>query len=244
MVDISVVIPTYNEQDSIEKLHKKLSAVLAKITDDYEIVFIDDGSTDGTLKKMKKLKKKDGHVVVIVFKRNFGKAAGLMAGFDAVRGDIVFTMDADLQDDPKEIPRFLKKLDKGYDLVSGWKFKRHDPVHKTLPSKFFNGLTRVLTGVKIHDNNCGYKAYRKKVVKKIRIHKGGHRFIPPLAQAKGFKVGEIKVTHHPRTTGKSKYGWTRLFKGGMDLLKVKLIIMGLKKEPKKGEKLYVMKKVE
>lgn len=193
----------------------------------YEIIFVDDGSTDGTFKEINAIG--DNRVRIVRLQRNYGKAAALSCGFNKSRGRIVITMDGDLQDDPKEIPRFLEKLEE-FDMVSGWKSKRYDPVSKTLPSKFFNSLTRCVTGVKINDFNCGYKGYRSDVVKNISLYGEFHRYIPVLAHWKGYTVGEIKVEHHPRIHGKSKYGMERLFKGFLDLLTVTFLML-YKKRP-------------
>jgi glycosyltransferase involved in cell wall biosynthesis len=229
-MNLSFIIPVLNEELNVEELYRRIKRV---ITDhrlgDHEIIFIDDGSTDSTFERLLGLNKTDRKVKVIRFQSNFGKAAALNAGFEAAFGDIVFTMDGDLQDNPIEIPRFINKINKGYDLVSGWKFRRHDPITKTAPSKFFNWLTNLTTGVGIHDSNCGFKAYRKKVVKNIRIYGELHRNIPALAKWKGYKVGEIKVRHLPRKHGKSKYGFERLVKGFIDLITVKFLISFLRR---------------
>jgi glycosyltransferase involved in cell wall biosynthesis len=217
-MDISVIIPVFNEEGSVKKLYYKLTDVLTKIKTEYEIVFIDDGSSDKTLERIIAIRESDEHVKVLSFTKNFGKSSALMAGFEFVSGDIVITMDGDLQDDPIEIPRFLEKLKNSYDLVTGWKFIRHDPMNKTLPSKFFNKLTAFITGVKVHDFNCGFKGYKKRVVKKIKLHKGFHRYIPAIVQQQGYKISEIKVLHHPRMHGVSKYKTERLFKGLIDLI--------------------------
>lgn len=222
-MDISIIIPVYNEQDNIAELYAQLKKVLDPAGKSYEIIFVDDGSKDSTLKKIEELNKKDRKVKLIAFTRNFGKAYALMAGFRESKGNIVFTMDGDLQDDPKEIPRFIAEMNKGYDLVNGWKFKRHDPITKTLPSKFFNWITRKVTGVDVHDSNCGFKAYKRKVIQNIKIHGELHRYIPALASWKGYKVGEIKVEHHPRIHGKSKYGVERLMKGFLDLITIRFL---------------------
>ena len=185
---------------------------------------MDDGSTDGSGKLLEELHHKDKAVKVITFRRNFGKAAALMAGFDQAEGEIVFTMDADLQDDPIEIPRFLEKLDEGYDLVSGWKYPRLDPISKTAPSKLANTTIRMGTGIKLHDFNCGYKAMRKDVAKEIKLYGDLHRYVPVLAHWRGFSVTEIKVKHHPREFGKSKYGVRRLFRGLYDFITVVFLI--------------------
>jgi len=221
---ISVVIPVLDEEKNVEELHKVLVGVLKKNKLKYEILFIDDGSKDKTYEILKRVKKKDKNVRLIKFRANFGKAYGLQVGFNKAKGDYVFTMDGDLQDDPKEIPKFLKKINEGYDLVSGWKFRRHDPLGKTLPSKFFNWLTKFMTGVDVHDSNCGFKCYKKQVVKNLDIYGELHRNIPAIAHWKGYKVGEIKVQHHARKYGRSKYGLERLVKGFLDLFTVKYLI--------------------
>ena len=224
---LSIVIPVHNEEENIPKLYEKLRSILLRIEKTYEIIFIDDGSTDDSFEKIKTIK--DSRVQVVRFQRNYGKAAALSCGFKKSKGDIVITMDGDLQDDPKEIPRFMKELDK-YDMVSGWKSKRYDPITKTLPSRFFNWLTRFITGVKINDFNCGYKAYNNYVVKNINLYGEFHRYIPALAYWRGYSVGEIEVEHHPRIHGESKYGVERLLKGFLDLITVTFLMM-YKKRP-------------
>jgi len=219
---LSIVIPTYNEEKNIPILYKELKSVLNEYQ--YEIIFVDDGSSDNTFPIIKSVAQKDKKVKLISFKRNYGKSAALSAGFENAKGDIIITLDADLQDDPKEIPRFIEKINQGYDLVSGWKFKRKDSLTKIISSRFFNFLTSMLTKVKIHDINCGFKAYKKEVLKNINIYGELHRYIPVLAFWKGYKIGEIKVEHHPRMYGKSKYGATRLFKGFLDLITVKFLM--------------------
>jgi glycosyltransferase involved in cell wall biosynthesis len=186
----------------------------------YEIIYVDDGSSDQSFERLREVFKGSASVRAIRFRRNFGKAAALMAGFEAARGHTVITMDADLQDDPGEIPRFLARLEEGWDLVSGWKQDRKDPLSKTLPSKLYNGVTSWLSGVKLHDFNCGYKAYRAEVLQDLRIYGELHRYIPVLAHWKGFRVTEMPVRHHPRRHGRSKYGPGRFPKGLMDLLTV------------------------
>lgn len=216
-LDLSIVIPVCDEGENVEELYDELHRVLSRLGKKYEIIFVDDGSIDDTFKKLQAIK--DSTVKLIRFQRNYGKAAALSCGFRKSKGNIVITMDGDLQDDPKEIPRFLEKLEE-YDVVSGWKSKRQDPVSKTIPSKFFNALTRFITGVKIHDFNCGFKGYRNYVVKNIKLYGEFHRYIPALAHWKGYTVGEIEVEHHPRVHGVSKYGVERLFKGFLDLITV------------------------
>jgi len=219
-IDVSIVIPLLNEEAGLEPLYAQIVDVMSNTDLSYEVIFVDDGSTDGSFDVLQELYKKNNNITIIQFRRNFGKAAGLTAGFREAKGNVVITIDADLQDDPKEIPRFLQKLAEGYDLVSGWKKERHDPISKTLPSKFFNRVTSWLTKIKIHDFNCGFKAYKKEIVKEINIYGELHRYIPVLAYWRGYKVGEIVVEHHSRKFGKSKYGFSRLIKGFLDLLTV------------------------
>ena len=223
---LSLIIPVYNEQDNVLPLYNKLKAVLEY---DHELIFIDDGSKDNTYEILKNIQKKDSKLKIIRFRNNFGKSEALSKGFKHAKGDIIITMDGDLQDDPEEIPRFTEKIKEGYDLVVGWKYKRQDPLSKTIPSKFFNFLIKVLTGVKIHDSNCCFKAYKKEVVKNLKIYGELHRYIPSLVNWKGFKVTEIKVKHHKRLHGKSKYGFSRLLKGFLDLLTIKFLIKYSKK---------------
>jgi glycosyltransferase involved in cell wall biosynthesis len=204
-------------------LHERLSRSMDGTGKSYEIIYVDDGSTDTSPDFLKALFNVDPHVVVIRFRRNFGKAAALSCGFEAARGDVIVSIDADLQDDPDEIPNFLAKLDEGYDLVSGWKAKRRDSWFKVASSRFFNWVVRIASGVRLHDFNCGFKAYRREVVKEVEIYGDLHRYIPFLAAARGFKVGEIKVKHHARKHGHSKYGWDRYLKGFLDLLTATVI---------------------
>jgi dolichol-phosphate mannosyltransferase len=217
---ISVVVPVKNERDTVAELLRRVREQLAAYR--HEILFIDDGSTDDTWQVLQSLHL-PGVVRVVKFRRNFGKTAALKAGFNLIRGDIVFTMDGDLQDDPAEIPRFLAKLDEGYDLVSGWKKRRHDPPSKVLPSRIFNRVVSFTTGLRVHDVNCGFKCYRREVAQSLRLHGEMHRFLPVLAHAHGFRFAEIVVTHHKRQFGKSKYGFLRLFKGFFDLFTVLLL---------------------
>jgi glycosyltransferase involved in cell wall biosynthesis len=220
---ISVVIPVYNEQDSLTLLHEELAQVAQSANLRFEILFVDDGSSDGSWDLIRELSEKHADVHGIRFRRNFGKAAALSAGFSAAHGDIIMTLDADLQDDPVEIPRFLAKLNEGYDVISGWKETRLDPWHKVWPSRVFNGMVSWLTGVKLHDHNCGMKCYRAEVFREIRLYGELHRFIPVLAAARGFKVGEITINHRQRKFGYSKYGMRRFVKGFLDLLTVKFL---------------------
>jgi dolichol-phosphate mannosyltransferase len=223
-VKLSAVIPTYNEVDSLRQLHAELSATAEEHGYDLEMIFVDDGSTDGSWDVVRSLSETDSRVRGIRFRRNFGKAAALGAGFDAARGQFVFTMDADLQDDPREIPRFLETMRLEHlDVVSGWKKVRHDPWHKVFPSRVFNALVSWATGVKLHDHNCGLKCYRRAVIKEVQIYGELHRFIPVLAHAKGFRVGEVVVQHRARKYGHSKYGVRRFFKGFLDVLTVSFL---------------------
>lgn len=223
IASVSVVVPVMNEEGNLPELHRRLTAALAGTGLPYEILFVDDGSTDGTWRVIAGLAEADGRVAGLRHRRNFGKARALASGFALARGAAVVTMDGDLQDDPEELPRFLAKLDAGDDLVSGWKQRRQDPLGKTFPSRIFNFAVRRVSGVPLHDFNCGYKAYRLDVVRQIRIYGELHRFTPVLAHAEGFRIGELPVKHHPRRWGSSKYGWSRLVKGFLDLLTVKFL---------------------
>ncbi len=220
---VSFVIPTLDEQESLAELHARITRVCHSAGIRHQIVFVDDGSTDDSWRVIASLVESDTNTLGIRFRRNFGKAAALSAGFAACEGELVFTLDADLQDDPNEIPRFLAKLDEGLDVVSGWKRVRHDPWHKVLPSRVFNWLVSSLTGVSLHDHNCGFKAYRREIFDEVELYGERHRFIPVLAAARGWKVGEIEVEHHARKFGRSKYGVSRLVKGFLDLLTVHLL---------------------
>lgn len=219
---LSFVIPVYNEEATIKPLFERILDVinLAEI-DSYEIIFVDDGSNDSSWIEINKLIKEHPQKIRgIRFRRNFGKSSALSAGFKKATGNIIFTLDADLQDDPAEVPKFLEKLESGYDLVSGWRKHRNDPFSKTLPSKLFNGVTSILTGVKLHDFNCGLKAYKKEVLDCIKVYGELHRYIPVLAHSLGFKISEVTVRHHRRKKGKSKYGLERYTRGFLDLLTV------------------------
>ena len=229
-MDISVVIPLFNEEESLVELTDRIVEQINLIKKEFEIVFIDDGSTDKSFEVLTKIKKKHPQIKIVQFNRNFGKSAALFEGFKIATGDIVITMDADLQDDPEEISKLVNKIESGFDLVSGWKKKRHDPLSKTLPSKLFNFATRRLTGIKIHDFNCGLKAYRTEVIKAIPVYGELHRYLPVLAHWLGFHVGELIVTHHPRKYGNSKFGIKRFFNGFFDLLTV-LFITRFRQKP-------------
>ncbi len=217
---ISVVVPLYNEHESLAELYDKIHQVMQQHGFSYEIIFVDDGSTDGSDRELAKLHQRDDRVRVYQFRKNYGKSAGLACGFEAARGQYVITMDADLQDDPEEIPHLIDKLNEGYDLVSGWKKKRYDPFIKRNTSKLFNKVTGWVSGIKLHDFNCGLKAYRSEVVKEIQIYGQLHRFIPVLAHWQGFRVGEMVVKHHPRKYGKTKFGMFRFIAGLLDLFTV------------------------
>jgi dolichol-phosphate mannosyltransferase len=220
---ISVVIPVYNEKESLARLHGEIAEIAQKAGLDLEVLFVDDGSRDGSWDVIAELAREHPRVHGIRLRRNFGKAAGLSAGFRAARGDLILTLDADLQDDPQEIPKFLAALDTGLDVVNGWKKTRHDPWHKVWPSRVFNFLVSGLTGVRLHDHNCGMKCYRAEVFREVRLYGEFHRFIPVLAAARGFRVGEVVVQHRPRLFGRSKYGVRRFVKGLLDLGTVKFL---------------------
>ena len=217
---VSVIIPLLNEEESLRELHEQLKTSLARIGGNYELIFVDDGSTDNSFKVLRELKARNPRVKAIRFRRNYGKSAALMVGFQKAQGEFVITMDADLQDDPAEIANLIKELRSGYDVVSGWKKKRKDPLGKTIPSKFFNFVTGVVTGIKIHDFNCGLKGYKYDVVKSVNVYGELHRYIPALAHWLGFRVGETVVNHRPRRFGKTKFGMARYSRGFLDLLTV------------------------
>jgi glycosyltransferase involved in cell wall biosynthesis len=218
---ISIVIPAKDEEDSLPLIVARIMAACAsagiRLVD---IVLVDDGSSDGSWRVMTGLAAEHAMVQAIRLRRNFGKATALMVGIGACRGEVVITMDADLQDDPDEIPRFLDALDAGYDVVSGWKKERHDPLSKTLPSRFFNRVTARISGIRLHDFNCGFKAYRREIFDSVDLYGELHRYVPVLAGALGYRVGEIPVRHHARQYGKSKYGVARFLRGFLDLLTV------------------------
>ena len=221
-LDLSIVVPLYNEAESLPELVEWIGRVATANKLSYEIIFVDDGSTDESWSVIERLKKSNPEIRAISFMRNYGKSAALYCGFDMAEGEVVFTMDADLQDSPDEIPQMRRMiLDEGYDLVSGWKKKRYDPIGKRWPSKFFNFTARLMSGIKLHDFNCGLKAYRRKVVKSIEVYGEMHRYIPILAKHAGFRrIGEKVVEHHERKYGKSKFGLERMVKGYLDLISV------------------------
>ncbi|MFA6438193.1 MAG: glycosyltransferase family 2 protein [Bacteriovoracaceae bacterium] len=217
---VSVVIPLLNEEESLRDLHDQLKNALARVGGNYELIFVDDGSTDNSFKVLRELKSRNPRVKAIRFRRNYGKSAALQVGFQKAQGEFVITMDADLQDDPAEISNLIKELRSGYDVVSGWKKKRKDPLGKTIPSKFFNFVTAKVTGIKIHDFNCGLKGYKLDVVKSVNVYGELHRYIPALAHWAGFRVGETVVNHRPRRYGRTKFGMARYSRGFLDLLTV------------------------
>lgn len=228
---VSIVIPAKNEEGTIIMVYERINAVMNKLKTAYEIVFVDDGSDDNTYEEMKKLNKKYPKKIAVVKHRgNWGKSIALQSGFKLVRGEITITMDADLQDTPEEIPNFIKKIEEGYDLVSGWKKIRHDPLSKTIPSKLGNFLASSLTGVKLHDFNCGFKAYRSQVVKNLNLYGELYKFIPIIAGKKNYKIAEIVVKHKEREFGKSKFGWERNAKGFLDIMTI-FFITGYIKKP-------------
>lgn len=228
---LSIVIPLCNEAATLSPLFEQIASTIGENSlGSFEVVFVDDGSTDASWANLEMLKAAHpDQVKALRFRCNHGKAAALSAGFAVAQGDIILTMDADLQDEPAEIPHFLAKLNEGYDCVSGWKQLRQDPLGKTLPSRFFNAATRAASGVNIHDFNCGFKAYRAEAIHSIELYGELHRYIPVLLAAEGFTTTEIPVEHHRRTHGVSKYGWKRLFKGGLDLITVVVLTRYLKR---------------
>ncbi|HVV55766.1 MAG TPA: glycosyltransferase family 2 protein, partial [Mucilaginibacter sp.] len=222
-MDISVVVPLLNEVESLPELTAWISKVMGEHNFSYEIILVDDGSTDGSWDMICSLQEKNPFIRGIKFRRNYGKSAALNTGFDAAKGDVVITMDADLQDSPDEIPELYRRItEDNYDLVSGWKAKRYDPISKTLPTKLFNSVTRKMSGIKnLHDFNCGLKAYRNKVVKNIEVYGEMHRYIPVIAKWAGFtRIGEQIVEHRPRKYGKTKFGMSRFVNGFLDLLSI------------------------
>lgn len=217
---ISIVVPVFDEAESLEQLYQEIAAVAAREEMAVQLIFVDDGSRDNSWQEIERLVDRDRRVQGVRLRRNFGKAAALSAGFAAARGELVITLDADLQDDPQEIPRFLAAMADGHDVVSGWKKVRHDPWHKVGPSRVFNALVGFATGVRLNDHNCGFKCYRREIFDEVHLYGEMHRFVPVLAAARGWRVGEIVVRHRPRQFGHSKYGVKRIIKGFLDLLTV------------------------
>ncbi len=222
-VKISIVVPLFNEEESLVELHERLSKAVCSLEKPIEFLYIDDGSTDNSMQVLSELHNKDPQVRVVQFRRNYGKSAALALGFKEARGEFIVTLDADLQDEPYEIPNLVKKLEEGFDLVSGWKKIRKDPFIKKSTSKLFNFVTRKMTGLGIHDMNCGLKAYRREVTETVNVYGQLHRFLPVLAQWQGFKVGEVVVKHNPRKFGKTKFGASRFIAGFFDLMTVLFI---------------------
>lgn len=220
MNSISVIVPLYNERDSLAELHAGVSAELEYLGIGAEVIYVDDGSDDGSLEVLKGLQARDPRIQIIRFRRNFGKSAALSAGFQHAQGDLIVTLDADLQDQPQEMRKLIEKLEEGADLVSGWKKLRLDPITKRWPSRLFNWVTSFLTGVPLHDMNCGFKAYRREVVEEIRVYGEMHRYIPVLASYRGYRVSEVPIEHRARPYGESKFGPGRLIGGFFDLLTV------------------------
>ena len=219
---ISVVIPVFNEEKNLELLYNELMEVLRKLGVKYEIIFVDDGSTDSSFDILEKIFQKDKHAKVIKFRKNFGQTAALNAGFQAAKNDIIISIDADLQNNPDDIPALLKKIEEGHDVVSGWRYKREDSFFsKKLPSAFSNWLARKLTGLDIHDSGCTLKAYKREALKNITLYGEMHRYIPAILNSRGYKIAEVKVEHRQRKFGKTKYNFTRLLKGLLDLIYIK-----------------------
>jgi len=217
---VSFVLPVFNEQDSVAPLHRQIAEAIEPLPDEFELIFVDDGSSDESFARLEAIRRADPRVRLIQLRRNFGKAAAYSAGFEAARGEIVLTLDTDLQDDPSEIPLFLDKIDRGYDLVVGWKHQGKGKLERSLPSRFFNAVVRRFTNIPLHDFNCPFKAYRKAVLQEIQVYGELHRYIPVLAVARGFSVAEIKIKNLPRRFGQTKYGFERYLRGMLDLLTV------------------------
>src|SRR5437870_946519 len=220
---VSVVVPLFNERAALDELYARLAAVLADVAPTYEIIFVDDGSTDGSLSRLKDFRDSNRSVRFIRFRRDFGKSAALAAGFRAARYRIIVTIDADLQDIPEQLPLLLNKLKEGYDLVCGWRYSRRDRLSKRIASKIYNVVTGMLTGVRLHDLNCGFKCIRREVLDEVKVYGERHRFIPVLASYRGFRLGEVKIDHAPRAHGSSRYGIERVLGGVFSLLTVILM---------------------
>ncbi len=222
---LSVVIPIYNEEENINLLYDELKGVLNSLEHDHEIVFVDDGSSDGSLSLLEKIQEQDEHAMVVSFRRNFGQTAAMSAGFDYATGDVIVTMDGDMQNDPHDIPMFLEKMDEGYELVSGWRHDRQDPfLNRRLPSMIANKIISVVTGVHLHDYGCTLKTFRKEITQGIRLYGEMHRFIPAIASGVGGKITEVKANHRPRRFGTSKYGISRTLRVVLDLMTVKFLL--------------------
>ena len=223
MVEISVIVPLFNEKENLEALCSSLREVLSGTNKEYEVILVDDCSTDGSFELLETLSKSDSHIKVIQFRVNFGQTAALMAGIDAARGKTIVTMDGDLQNDPKDIPAMLAKMDEGFEMVNGWRRNRQDPTLRVLPSMIANRMIRYLSGVPIHDFGCTLKAFQRDLVKDLRLYGEMHRFIPIFMSWEGARITELEVTHHPRTAGVSKYGFGRIFKVILDLITIKFL---------------------
>ena len=220
---LSVVVPLFNERAALDDLYQRLSAVLTELARTYEIIFVDDGSTDGSFMKLKEFRAADRSVRYIRFRRNFGKSAALAAGFRVARHEVIVTLDADLQDMPEQLPLLLDKLDQGYDIVCGWRYHRHDKLTKRIGSRIYNLVTALLTGVRLHDLNCGFKCIRRQVLDEVMVYGERHRYIPVLASYRGFRLGEVQIEHAPRAHGSSRYGLERVLGGVFSLLTVILM---------------------
>lgn len=229
-VRLSIVVPAYNEAESLPELVSRVRTQLDRLGKSSEILIIDDGSNDGTMDVLKELARKDAGLRAISFRRNYGKSAALAVGFEEARGEIIITMDADLQDDPDEIPRLISRLEEGFDVVSGWKQKRQDPIMKTLPSKLFNAVTSAACGLRLHDFNCGLKSYRREAARSLEVYGELHRYLPALSHLQGFRVTELPVKHHARKFGTTKFGTNRFINGFLDLLAV-LFLHGGSRSP-------------
>ena len=224
-VDISIVLPILNEEENLEELYSKITNTLTKMDKEYEIIAVDDGSTDKSFEVLKKLNSKDPRLKAIKFRRNFGQTAAMSAGFNHARGSVIITMDSDLQNDPADIPRLLDKIDEGYDVVSGWRKHRKDPLFsRRIPSWTANKMIVLLTGIKVRDSGCTLKAIRRDIIDNIKLYGEMHRFIPALSQWMGARIAEIEVTHHPRTHGKAKYNLNRTMRVALDLINVKFLL--------------------
>lgn len=224
LIELSIVVPVFNEEENLPLLYEQLTGTLARLGRPYELIFVDDGSRDNSYSVLKSLHEQDNRVRVIRFRRNFGQTAAFSAGFDAARGEIIITLDADNQNDPADIPRLLDKMAAGYDVVSGWRQQRQDPWHRRLPSRIANWLISTVTGVHLHDYGCSLKAYRREVIKEIRLYGELHRYIPAIASWMGIEVTELPVNHHPRRFGKSKYGLSRTLRVVLDLVTVRFLL--------------------
>ncbi|HEB49027.1 MAG TPA: glycosyltransferase, partial [Desulfobulbus sp.] len=224
-MELSVVIPIYNEEENVQALYEELKEVLESIGRSWEVIFVDDGSSDRSLELLEGIARKDDHVVVVSFRRNFGQTAAMAAGFDYACGEIIITMDGDLQNDPHDIPKFLEKMDEGYDLVSGWRYDRQDAfISRKLPSMIANRIISTVTGVHLHDYGCTLKTFRKEITRGIRLYGEMHRFIPAIASGMGSRIAEVKVNHRPRRFGTSKYGISRTIRVILDLMTVKFLL--------------------